>query len=68
MKDQQASTTSSRHPSATNTQSKIDFLKTQLLEIEGLIKLTGDHPVMLLGLLQRKNELIETIKQHSTQI
>jgi hypothetical protein len=68
MKDQQASTTSSRHPSDTNTRSKRDFLKTQLIETEGLIELTGNHPVMLLGLLQRKAELTEAIKRHSTQI
>lgn len=39
-----------------------EFLKTQLVETEGLMKLTGDHPVMSLGLKQRHEELTEAIQ------
>ncbi|WPJ96973.1 hypothetical protein SH580_04530 [Coraliomargarita algicola] len=40
-----------------------DFIKTQLLETERLIELTGEHPVMALGLSQRKEELNEMLQQ-----
>lgn len=43
------------------TRRKRDFLKTQLVETERLIELTGDHPVMSIGLAQRKKELQEEL-------
>jgi len=44
------------------TRRKREFYKTQLLETERLIEMTGDHPVMALGLAQRKQELEETLQ------
>lgn len=43
------------------TRRKRDFLKTQLLETDRLIEMTGDHPVMSFGLVQRKEELEEEL-------
>jgi len=39
------------------TRRKRDFLKTQLLETDRLIEMTGDHPVMSFGLAQRREAL-----------
>ena len=36
---------------------KRDFLKTQLVETDRLIELTGDHPIMSIGLNQRRQKL-----------
>lgn len=39
------------------TRRKRDFLRTQLVETERLIELTGDHPIMSVGLVQRRKEI-----------
>lgn len=43
------------------TRRRRDFLKTQLIETDRLMELTGDHPIMSVSLAERRSEIAEAL-------